>query len=82
MERWWEVHGDGWVSAGDLHLLADESELLGFVIGDKSDRSQKIRLGKALGAMRDRAFGDYKIAPGIDGHTKAAKYRLIPVKDD
>ena len=73
---WWEVHGDGWVAAGDLLPVLLERDLFGRVIGDKSERSQLIRLGRALGAARDRHFGEYRVVVGRNANSKTAQYRL------
>ncbi|MBI5545156.1 MAG: hypothetical protein HY901_14800, partial [Deltaproteobacteria bacterium] len=74
---WWDKHGEVWVSATDLLTLAVERDLLGAAIGDKSSRSQKIRLGKALSAARDRRFGEWCVVIGRNTDGNAAKYRLV-----
>jgi hypothetical protein len=74
---WWEKHGEVWVSATELLTLAVERDLLGATIGDKSSRSQKIRLGKALSAARDRHFGEWRVVAGRNTDGNSAKYRLI-----
>ena len=74
---WWERHGDLWVSARDLLGLVTERDLLGHVVGDKSERSQLIRLGRALSAARDRHFGEFRVVAGRNSNTKAAQYRLV-----
>jgi hypothetical protein len=76
---WWESHGPVWVTAGDLHRLATDKELLGQVLGEKNDRSQKIRLGIALQGMRDRQFGRFRIVSEPDSNAGAARYRLVEV---
>jgi len=73
---WWEAHQDHWVAAKDLLELALERDLLGSVIGDKSLRSQQIRLGLALAAARDRQFADWRLLMRHDAHSKRAAYRL------
>jgi hypothetical protein len=81
VEQWWERHRDDWVSTSDLHVLATEKDLLGFVLGDSTDRSQKTRLGKALMAMRDRTLADRRVLSDTESHSKVAKYRLVMVKN-
>ncbi|MFB3882441.1 MAG: hypothetical protein ACE149_14335 [Armatimonadota bacterium] len=76
---WWQVHQDRWVSAKDLLELALDRELLGSVIGDKSLRSQQIRLGLALAAARDRQFSQWRLLTRHDTHSKRAAYRLAEV---
>jgi hypothetical protein len=73
---WWDIHGGAWVGTAALYDVARERELLGSVLGDKSERSQKTRLGRALTASRDRQFGPYRLSVGRDGHSKAAQFRL------
>jgi len=75
---WWDAHQDQWVSARDLLQLVLERDLLADVIGDKSPQSQRIRLGKALTAVRDRQFDLYRVVMRRDAHTKSAGYRLLP----
>lgn len=74
---WWALHGDVWVATADLLRLAGERDLLGSVVGDKSERSRLIRLGRALSAARDRHFGAYCLVAGRNTNTKAAQYRLV-----
>jgi hypothetical protein len=71
-----------WVSTADLLRLAGERDLLGGVVGDKSERSRLIRLGRALSAARDRHFGAHRICSGRNANTKAAQYRLVSDGDD
>jgi len=76
---WWEEHRDHWVSAKDLLELALERDMLGSVIGDKSLRSQQCRLGRALMAVRDRQFAEWRLLMRHDAHSKSAGYRLAEV---
>ncbi len=82
VRAWWEAHQDKWVPAGDLLSLALKSDLLGSVVGDKSPRSQKIKMGKALSAARDRHFANWRVLAGRNSNTKAAQYRLIECDTD
>ncbi len=59
-----------------LFDLATKHGLLDSVVGDKGDRSQRIRLGNALMKMRDRVFGEYQILGDQDDHSGRATYRL------
>jgi hypothetical protein len=74
---WWEKFGPRWVSAGELLDLALERDLLGSIVRDKSQRAQKIRLGKALSSARDRHFANYRLLAGRNSNAKTAQYRLI-----
>jgi hypothetical protein len=44
--------------------LALERDLLGSIVRDKTQRAQKIRLGKALSSARDRHLAHYRIVAG------------------
>ncbi len=76
-KAWWDAHTGAWVSASDLHKLAGERDLLLQVLGEKNERSQKIRLGKALQGICDRQFGVFRILTENNSATGAARYRLL-----
>lgn len=76
---WRQAHKDAWVTTADLHRLALAEGLLGEVMGDKSESSQRTRLGKALASHTDRRFGDYKVCRRSDKHAKVAQYCLLDV---
>ncbi len=59
---WWQRHGTAEVGTGDLHALALACEPP-LPLGAGTEHAQRIRLGKALGRMRDRVFalGDIKV---------------------
>lgn len=78
---WWEKFGQGWVGASALLELALERDLLGSAVGEKSPRSQKTRLGKALARMRDRHFASWRVVAGRDSNSKTAQYRLVQIDD-
>ena len=73
---WWERFGGEWISARELLGLITEREIFTSVVGDKSERSQLIRLGRALSAARDRHFGDFRLVAGRNSNSKAARYRI------
>lgn len=52
---WWDRFGTAEVGAGDLYELALTAEPP-LPLGPGNDRSQRTRLGRALGRMRDRVF--------------------------
>jgi 5S rRNA maturation endonuclease (ribonuclease M5) len=82
VEVWHGEHGDRWVTTAELLELADQRDLLGFLLTAKTERGQKTSLGRALNGMRDRRFGDLKLVTGTDGHRKVAVYRLVPIAED
>jgi hypothetical protein len=77
--RWWEAHQSNPVGVGDLYKIAMLSEPP-MLLGDGSERSQKTRLGKALGRMRDRIYhvgtAQLRIASGGIRH-QAQQWRLV-----
>ncbi len=79
---WWNRFGDRWVSTGELFDLSVNNELLASITGDKSQRSQKTRLGKALSALRDRQFDTWRIKVRRERHSKQAEYGLEMVASD
>lgn len=52
---WWNKYLDGAFGVSDLYQLAAELDAP-LDLGDGGERSQRIRLGKQIGAMRDRQF--------------------------
>ncbi len=81
VRSWWEKFGPRWVSAGELLDLALERDLLGSIVRDKTQRGQKIRLGKALSSARDRHFAQYRLMAGRNSNAKTAQYRLVDTTD-
>jgi DNA primase catalytic core len=50
---WWKTHSDNEVKASELYCIAIEA---GMQLGDKSEQSQKVRLGQKIAEARDRVF--------------------------
>lgn len=61
IKRWWERFAEKKVGVGDLFQLALEMEALPGVLGSGNERSQEIRLGKALGRMEGRVIAGVQI---------------------
>jgi hypothetical protein len=78
---WWERFQSNQVKPAELLKHAQNSDLLEGVLGDKGERSQSIRLGKALQRMRDRQFAQWRITAQADTHSRGFRYRLIAVED-
>jgi hypothetical protein len=55
VSAWWDRFGTAEVGTGDLFSLATDCEPL-LPLGSGNEKSQRTRLGKALGKMRDRVF--------------------------
>ena len=75
VDAWWTRFQSMPVAVSDLQQLAAEQDLLASVLGDGGERSQRIRLGKALGKRIDRVFGQHVIRRSAKG--KMSVYRLI-----
>jgi putative DNA primase/helicase len=60
---WWDIYGDKEVGVSDLFniVMPTNSDPLDIDLGDKNEKSQKTRLGKLLGQMRDRQFDGKRI---------------------
>jgi hypothetical protein len=74
LQAWWAKYKDRAVGVSELFVLTLglDSDI---DLGDGSDRSQRIRLGKLLLAQRGRVFGDMKITEA--GKLKgASQWRL------
>jgi hypothetical protein len=77
VREWWQRFGENAKTSGDLYVMALEKDLLAPVLGDGNERSQKIRLGKALSQQAGRYFLDYRIVETVgDKHNRTKGYRL------
>lgn len=81
MDSWWELHGDRPQSVRELFRIASERDLLLLVRGSGSEQGQKIKVGRALGQMRDRQIGDWRIVQDGMARRNTALYRLVQVAD-
>ena len=67
---WFDANAEIPQTVQDLVNLAEENQLLGDTIGDRTERSKVTRFGKALFRNKDRQYGDYRISKGgVDNHT-------------
>ena len=76
---WWQTHSETKVGITDLFALATEQKLLDSVLGDKGDKSQRTRLGLAMGKVADRVFGAYRIERAGEDHSARQLYRLAEI---
>lgn len=67
VRAWATAYGSELANAASLRALAYSSGYLDAVLGDGGERSQQIRLGRALERMRDRVFGGYRITRRTSG---------------
>ncbi len=77
---WWDRHHQQEVGTEDLYTLATAETLLTEVLGDGLERSQRTKLGKALGRMRDRIIGPYRIVGEREDGKGRRLYRLEPTE--
>jgi hypothetical protein len=75
---WWHDFQDRSVGVDALFTLATREKLLDSVLGDKGERSQRIRLGIALGKAADRVYGDYRLEPDGEDNKGRQQFRLQP----
>jgi len=61
VKGWWSAFATEPVTAKALYGLCEENDLMVSVRGDKTERSQQTRLGKALKSARDRTISDFRI---------------------
>lgn len=77
VEAWWETQQGNAVRVHQLAEMCSQRDLMARVVGEGSERSQLVRLGRALLGARDRVFGSYRIEQaGRDRESKRPMYRL------
>jgi len=76
IHMWWERYRDRDVEVKQLVRMCSENEFILEVIGDKSDQSKSIRLGKALTAIRGRVFAGRQVVTDKDSSSKRRVYKL------
>ena len=87
LEAWWSLHESRPVKAAELVSLIRDNDLIPGLFASardpSNDRAMSLRLGKALSARRDRAYGDIFIRkPGTDAHQKTGLYSLEKASSD
>lgn len=80
---WWNAFGTRIVSVGELYKLAVLNDYLLPVLGDKGERSQKTRLGRALGNMCERKVGSWQVdSARPDARSGVRNYKLTYLNGD
>ncbi|MDH5493786.1 MAG: hypothetical protein OEY14_17680, partial [Myxococcales bacterium] len=79
---WWATHQDEPVRVADLAKLCAAGDLMESVLGEGSEKSQHIRLGRALLRVRERVFGEHHVESMTDPRTKRPVYRLVKVSPE
>jgi putative DNA primase/helicase len=75
---WYEHFKSQRLGAEELYCLAERENLLPEVLGDGGERSKRTRLGKALGRMKDRVIGQYRIVGDAEDGRGRRRYHLEP----
>ena len=74
---WWTTHGGKEIKASEVYTLAVEA---GMQLGEKSEQSQKVRLGQKINEARDRVYQvdgvSYRVEKGGMAQ-RAALWRLV-----
>ena len=69
---------------GEILVIANRTvtgqKLLDTVLGDKGERSQRTRLGKAMGKVADRVFGNRRVERAGTDHSDRQMYQLVEVE--
>jgi hypothetical protein len=76
---WWQKFDTERVGVEELFTLAVAQQLLDSVLGDKGEKSQRTRLGLALGKGADRVYGDHRVERAGEDHRGRQTYRLSQV---
>ena len=79
---WWSLFAGVPKKVTELNALCEKHDLLQLIRGDGTERSQQLRLGKALKNSRDRVYGDLQIQMADDAHSKTKMYFLRQLSTD
>jgi hypothetical protein len=74
--RWFGEYASQSVGVEKLFKLCQDHQLLDRVLGDKSERSQRTKLGKALSSKRDTIIEDFRIVEVNKDHSGRQQYKL------
>jgi len=76
-QLWWDTFQSSLVRTEQLYEIVTKNRLLLEVWASGPDHGGRIRLGKAIGKMRDRIFGPFQIlAATTDSSKKVSRYCL------
>ena len=78
---WWEAYHEEPKKVGELNQFCEERDLMLSVRGDGSARSQQTRLGKALGAKRDRVFNGLTVKQSSQHNHKTGVLYALGLAD-
>lgn len=80
-QAWWAEFGSEPKRVSELNELCENEGLMLTVRGDGADRSQQVRLGKALLGARDRMFGELRLVADRTRH-RSRQYAIEHASDD
>jgi len=79
VDGWWQKYRSEPVGVSSLWGLASENGLLADLVGDaKNEKSEQIRLGKALAQRVDQVYGQVRIVKSGKVN-RAAQYKLVQI---
>ena len=85
VKGWWSAFASEPITAKALYGVCEDNDLMVSVRGDKSERSQQTRLGKALKSARDRTIADFRIKTTWTRNSAGnpvSGYKLAPIELD
>ena len=77
LAAWGRAYGDRPVDVGALHQLAVREKHLDAVLGDRGERSERTRLGKAVGRQLNRVTGGGRVVAAGANDKGRPTYRLL-----
>jgi hypothetical protein len=79
LDVWSERFGEAETGVADLWALVQPAtgDPIDIDLGEGSERSQRMRLARLIGQMRDRQFGVYRIVQGTP-YQGAQRWRVVP----
>ena len=80
VRAWWVLYHDEPVGVQKIWMLTQGERGIDLDLGDKNEKSQRTRLGKMLGRMRDRIFDEYRVLHAKPVHG-AQQWRLRKVAE-
>jgi putative DNA primase/helicase len=78
IDAWWTRYRSQTVGVQEIWALTQGEPSVDVDLGDKGERSQRTRLGKLLGRMRDRIFNGYRVTAATSLR-RAQQWRLCPI---
>ena len=80
VSAWWNELKDKTNKVHELNDYCEKNNLMTSIRGDRSVRSQQIKIGRALFSYKDRIFNGLKITPVRDPSKKKKLYKITKVE--